>query len=120
MLIETASLVLPPLACAWAWVLWLRRRQAPSAPKWRRVASGVALVSLTASICFGGLWWISWEYLDSASIPSNLEKFAAFTGFGLALCSVALSIFSTSRLRVALSCGSLCLLGFYYLLFLSP
>ena len=120
-LIETASSVLPPLGCAWAWALWLRNRT-PFVPKWRRAISGAGLISLTASICFGCIAYVSWVYFDTdrGPSPSSVSQLAAFSGFGLTLCSIPLCIFASSWLRFALLFSAVTLLGFYFLLFISP
>ena len=118
-LVKTASLVLPTLGCAWAWALWLRS-QTPSVPKWRRALSSAALISLTASICFGSVAYVSWVYFDRGPSPSSVSQLAAFSGFGLTLCAIPLCIFAGSWLRFALLCSAVTLLGFYFLLFISP
>lgn len=119
-LIQILSLVTPPVTCVWAWWLWVRRRKLDCFPMWRRAVSGVGLAFLTASIGLGGFSWVSYGYFNPEPDPSWLESLAGFAGFGLAISSVSLSVFANSWLRVALLCSSLSLLGFYYLLFLSP
>lgn len=119
-LILMASLSLPPLCCAWAWVLWLRKNQMRALPKWRRLVSCIGLISLTTSICFGCVAYVSYVYFDRGSSPSPISQFAAFSGFGLTLCSIPLCVFAASWLRFALLGSTVTLLGFYFLLFISP
>jgi len=119
--IDLVFLGLPPLSCGWAWWLWIRKPQSTSVPQWRKIATNSSLVLLTLSIAFGGFAYIYWRWLPGNN-PGPPEPAFVSTWCGLVLTVLAapLSVFAKSWTRITLVVCCFALLGFYFLMFLSP
>ena len=112
---------MPPLACAWGWVEWIRRSQTALIPRWRRVATVIGLVALTLGVTLGAFALIYWRRFPGVGPgPPPPTRITTFVGFGLAVFGAPFSFLATSRARVALVLCSVGLLGFYFGMFLAP
>lgn len=119
--VDVAFLWMPPIACACAWWFWARRDQTTSIPLWRRIAAICGLLLVTLSIGFGSFAWAYWRYSRGySSGPPEPTFIATYCGAILAVLSVPCSALATSWTRISLCLCSLGLLGFYFLMFLSP
>ena len=117
--IDVVFLGLPPLTCGLAWWSKLRKSRATSSPAWRKTAANAGLVLSTLSIGFGGFAYFYWREFPGTAPPWPTFV-STWCGLVLAVLALPLSVFSASWTRVGLVVCSITLLGFYFLMFLSP
>jgi hypothetical protein len=118
---DLLTIGLPPCAWAWAWLSWIRKSSRMTIGHWHRVATRIALSLVILSIALGDFALIYWRHsAEPSPAPPQLTVTATYAGVTLALLGVPLSAVSVSWTRVALLIGSLGLLGFYLVLFISP
>jgi hypothetical protein len=119
-IIEKLSLGVPLLGCALGWWFWFRQKAAAT-KAWRRMAAITGLASLTISVGLGAFAWVYWNHFpDPRPGPPRPTYVATYAGFYAMLVGLALSLCGRGTVRFAslLCCGGL--VGFYFLMFLSP
>jgi hypothetical protein len=119
--LEWLSVALPLLGCALGWWLWVRERKTVSIQAWRRIAGLAALLSATTGIALGAFAWAYWiRFPEPRSGPPNPTYVATYVGFYLTLAMFPPSLCAKAGTRAALLLCFVGLLGFYFLMFLSP
>jgi len=120
-LIEGLSIGFPLLGCALGWWFWFHQKSASALNTWRRIGAIAGLVSVTASIGFGTFAWVYWNQLsEHGPGPPRATYIATYAGVYAMLFGVVLSLCARGGVRFAslLCCAGL--VGFYFLMFLSP
>jgi hypothetical protein len=120
-LIEWLSIGLPLLSCALGWWFWHRERNVSSVKAWRRMAAVAGLASVTTSIGLGAFAWVYWNrFPDPEPGPPRATYIATYAGVYAMLAGLVFSLCAKGGVRFAslLCCGGL--VGFYFLMFLSP
>jgi hypothetical protein len=119
--VDFALLFLPPLSCTCAWWLWLSKHESVPIPRWRRSATAIALMAVTLSIALGAFAFIYWRrFPGHGPDPPSPTRIATLAGFALAVFAVPFSVLAKSWTRLALVLSCLCLLGFYFGMFVAP
>ena len=109
-----AAAPLPGCLCGW-W-FWIASRDSVSIPSWRRWATLLGLISVSASIAFGAYAWMYLRWFPGPA-QGRLDVFGAMrVGFLAAIVAIASSFCATLRTRGALMLSCLGLAGFYFLI----
>ncbi len=119
--IEGLSIGIPLLGCALGWWFWFHQKNASVLTAWRRMAAIAGLASATASIGLGAFAWVYWnQFPDPRPGPPIPTYIATYAGVYAMLIGRVLSLCARGGVRFAslLCCGGL--VGFYFLMFLSP
>jgi hypothetical protein len=120
-IIPWCPVVTPLLGLALGWWFWTTAKEKPVITPWRRIASLCALILVTASVGFGAFAVIYWDlHPHSSPGPPPPTYVATMIGFWGAVAAVPISLCAMSRTRISLVASWRGLLGFYFLLFLSP
>ena len=110
----------PPLSCASAWFFWARESKSEQRG-WRRTTTTLGLAVLTLSIVSGVFALIYWRrFPGNGSGPPDATYFETHLGFILAVVSLPLCVLARHRTRISSTICFLALLGFYFLMYLSP
>jgi len=119
--LEWLSVLLPLLGCALGWWLWVREGKTVPTQAWRRIASVAGLLLATASNAFGAFAWAYWNrFPDPEPGPPKPTYVATNVGFYLTLAMFPPSLCGKAGTRAVLLLCFGGLLGFYFLMFLSP
>lgn len=120
-LVSVLALSLPPLFCLWGWWAWGKQASSISISRWRRISAGFALVLVSASILLGDFALFYWRlYPGDSPGPPGLTRVTTFLGLDLAILGVVGAVFAKSQTRIATLLCSFTLLGFFFLMILSP
>jgi hypothetical protein len=117
--VDLGFLWMPPFSCACAW--WFSLRDSPNigVSRWLRATTWTGLLLATLSIVFGAFALGYWRRHPEGN-PPYPTFVTTYIGAALALLSLPFALLATSWNRVALVLCSLGLLGFYFVMFLSP
>lgn len=118
--VDFALLFMPPLSCTCAWWLWIRKYEFVPIPRWRRSATGVALIAVTLSIALGAFALLYWHQFPGEGNPPSPTRITTLAGFALAMFAIPFCILAKSWTRIALVLSCVGLLGFYFGMFVAP
>jgi len=119
--VALGTLWMPPIACACAWWLSFRSSSNITISRRRRDATKIGLILATLSIAFGAFALLYWRHYSRDSTGPPYPTFVTtYAGLVLALVSLPFSLSATSWNRLASVLCSIGLLGFYFMMFLSP